>query len=162
MKIRKQIYDLTPDDLRRFPVWEFASDEEAEDSQDEATVRPLEITAALNPTEDTFIIRATFKLADGTTMLGCFTSPTANENSLGKTQPVIITDRGQVVFWCGMFEPKVNELAESYEKLGRNAEKVFPIEVASDVELVGGSIRTVIPGFLVLEDWRTGKTKVVK
>ena len=42
MKIRKQVYQLTLDDLERTPVWEFALDEEVEEGQDEATVRPVE------------------------------------------------------------------------------------------------------------------------
>ena len=40
MKIRKQVYELTVDDFTEFPVWEFALDEEGEENQDEATVRP--------------------------------------------------------------------------------------------------------------------------
>ena len=35
MKIRKQVYELTISDIEEFPVWEFASDEEGDDGQDE-------------------------------------------------------------------------------------------------------------------------------
>jgi hypothetical protein len=37
MKIRKQVYELTTDDLELSPIWEFAADEEGEEGQDEAT-----------------------------------------------------------------------------------------------------------------------------
>lgn len=40
MRIRKQIYEITLEDLLQFPVWEFALDEEADEGQDESTVRP--------------------------------------------------------------------------------------------------------------------------
>ena len=43
MKISKQVYNLTADDFSAYPVWEFASDEEGEEGQDEATVRPYSL-----------------------------------------------------------------------------------------------------------------------
>jgi hypothetical protein len=55
MKIRKQVYELTTDDLEHFPVWEFALDEEGDEVQDEATVRPRESSAPLNPEEGMFL-----------------------------------------------------------------------------------------------------------
>ena len=161
MKIRKQVYELTLDDVRKFPVWEFALDEEAEEGQDEATVRPCEISGALEPSEGMFIIRASFKLADGTQMQGYLTTPTEGDDGLGRLQPVVITERGQVLFWHGVIGPDSKRLAESYAKLGRNAEKTFPIQVTSDVQLVGTPIRATIPGFIVLEDWKTGKIRTV-
>src|SRR5262252_1978828 len=41
-RVRKQVFDLTVEDLDRYPVWEFALDEEGDEGQDEATVRPYE------------------------------------------------------------------------------------------------------------------------
>jgi hypothetical protein len=161
MKIRKQFCDLTLDDVRKLPVWEFALDEEGEEGQDEATVRPCETSGALDPSDGPFIVRAAFTLADGTQMHGCLTTPTSADDDLGTLQPVIIGERGQVFFWHGVIAPDDQSLAESYEKLGRDAARAFPIQVVSDVELVGGPVRATIPGFLVLEDWGTGKTRIV-
>ena len=153
MKIRKQVYELTMDDLNRSPVWEYALDEEAEEESDEATVRPHRIKGALDPAEGSFIIRAVFTLADGTVMNGYLTPPDQGDDSL---QPVIITERGQVVFDYGMFVPDPNDLAQSYERLGRVADNVFPIHVVSGVELVSGAVSAEIPGFLTLDE--TGLT----
>jgi len=161
MKIRKQVYELTVDDVRQRPVWEFALDEEGEEGQDEATVRPCDISGAVDPSDGPFIVRAAFTLADGTQMHGCFTTPTSDDDGLSTLQPVIISERGQVLFWHGVIAPDAQSLAESYGKLGRDAARAFPIQVVSDVELVGGPIRATIPGFLVLEDWKTGKTRTV-
>jgi hypothetical protein len=161
MKIRKQVYELTLEDMRECPTWEFASDEEGEEGQDEATVRPREVSRALDPSEGMFIIRAIFTLADGTRMSGYLTPPIQDDSGLGTLQPVIITEDGQVLFWHGVVGPNAESLAQSYAKLGRDAAKVFPVEVTSDVELVGGPIRATIPGFLVLEDWETGRTRTV-
>jgi hypothetical protein len=54
-------------DMRRFPIGEFASDEEG---QDEATVRPFDVSGALDRSDGMFVVRARFTLADGTQMLG--------------------------------------------------------------------------------------------
>jgi hypothetical protein len=161
MKIRKQVYELTLEDMRKFPVWEFALDEEGEEGQDEATVRPCEVSGALDPSDGMFVVRAAFTLADGTQMLGCLTPPDQGDDGLGSLHPVIIGERGHVLFWHGVIAPDAQSLAQSYATLTRDASRTFPIQVVSDVELVGGPVRATIPGFLVLEDWKTGKTRVV-
>jgi hypothetical protein len=161
MKIRKQIYELTLDDLSKFPVWEFAWDEEGVEGQDEATVRPYEASGALDPSDGMFVVRAAFTLADGSKMQGCLTPPVQCDDGLGRLQPVIVTERGQVLFWHGVLAPDAQSLAQSYESLGRDAASVFPLQVTSDVELVGGPVCSTVPGFMVLEDFRTGKTRAV-
>jgi hypothetical protein len=168
MKIRKQVYELTLDDVRQSPVWEFALDEEGEEGQDEATVRPCIVSGPLDSADGPFIIRAVFTLADGTKMHGCLTiqgddglPPVIITDILGTLQPVIITDCGQVLFWHGVIGPDAQSLAQSYTKLGRDAARAFPIQVVSDVELVGAPVHATIPGFMVLEDWQSGKTKTV-
>jgi len=70
MKIRRQVYDLTLEDLNEFPVWEFALDEEGEEGQDEATVRPYMNSGKLDPSDGMFVVRAIFTLADGSKMHG--------------------------------------------------------------------------------------------
>ena len=40
MKIRIEDYNLTVDDIIKFPIWKYALDEEAITGQDERTVRP--------------------------------------------------------------------------------------------------------------------------
>jgi len=162
MRIQKQVYDLSVEDFQKYPVWEFASDEEHEDGQDEATVRPCMIAAPINPSQGPFIVRAKFKLADGTLMSGYLTTPTETDKSLGQLQPVIITRGGPVVFWGGTIAPSESELADNYSKLERNTEHTFPLEVFADVDLTTGEFHEAIEGFIVLEDWRTGKTRVVK
>jgi hypothetical protein len=161
MKIRKQVYELTLEDVRKFPVWEFALDEEGEEGQDEATVRPCEVSVPLDTSDGMFIVRAVFTLVDGTQMHGYLTPPVQGDDGLGTLQPVIITERGQVLFWHGVIAPDVQSLSQSYARLGRDAARVFPIQVVSDVELAGASIRATILGFMVLEDWKSGKTRTV-
>ena len=95
--IRKQVSDLTSQDLAISGVWEFALDEEGEDGQDEATVRPYLFEGPLDCEAGMFIVRARFVLADGTITTGYLTPPVQGDASLGTLQPVIITPSGQVM-----------------------------------------------------------------
>jgi hypothetical protein len=147
--------------LSKSPVWEFALDEEGEEGQDEATVRPYEFFGVLDPSDGMFVVRTIFTLADGSSMQGYLTPSVQGESSIGTLQPIVVTERGQVGFWCGVAAPDSARLAHFYELLGKNAERVFPVQFKSEVDLVGGKVVGSVPGFLVLEDFRTQKTRTV-
>jgi len=161
LRVRKQVYELTLHDLSAFPVWEFRLDVKDKEGQDESTVRPYTATGPLDPADRMFVVRAVFTLADGSRMHGYFTPPGRGDAGVGTLQPIIVTDRGQVRFWCGTAVPDAKRLAHSYESLGRDAQHVFPVRFESDVELAGGPVRGSAPGFLVLEDFQTRRTRTV-
>lgn len=163
VRIRKQVYDLTPDDLSRQAVWEFALDEEGEEDQDEATVRPYEIDGPLDPNDGMFVVRARLQLADGTGLIGYLTPPVRGDSSLGTLQPAVVVEGGQVSFWCGMLTPEPAHVEESYARLGKSSPSdVFPLKFESDHDLVGGVVAGELPGFLVLEDFRTMSYRVIR
>ena len=157
MIIRKQVYELSEDDLMEFPVWEFALDEEDEEGQDEATVRPSSAPLPLNTSEARFIVRAKFALADGTQHMGYLT-PGHAADDLGSVQPLIITPKGHVIFWMGAIR---GDTAPLYQKLGKTSAQTFPVLFKSDVPLVGGVVFGSIPGFLHLADWKSGRVEIV-
>jgi hypothetical protein len=160
--VRRQVYELTLDDLDNFPVWEFRLDEKDEKGQDESTVRPHTAPGPLDPADRMFVVRAAFTLADGSRMQGYLTPPARGDDSPGTLQPIIVTERGQVRFWCGTAVFDSKRLARSYEVLGKEAQWVFPLRFESEVEIVGGPVRGSLPGFLILEDFQTRKTRTVK
>lgn len=161
--IRKQVYELTPEDLDRYAVWEFALDEEGEEGQDEATVRPYEPHGPVDPNDGMFIVRARLRLADGTQMCGYLTPPAQGDASLGILQPAVVTGGGQVSFWCGVLAPNAAQVAASFACLGKSAaSEVFPIRFESEVEIVGGPVAGELEGFLVIEDFSTMRTRVIK
>lgn len=162
-RIRKPVNELTASDFVANPVWEFALDEEGEEGQDETTVRPYPVSGQLDATEGMFVVRARFALADGTQMQGYLTPPTPEDPSLGTLQPIILTPHGQVMFWWGSISPEPALVAESYSRLGKaSPAEVFPVSYESAVPLKGGNVYGEVPGFLVLEDFRTMRTRVVK
>jgi hypothetical protein len=159
--VRKQVYELTLDDLSKSPVWEFRLDKDGAQGQNEATVRPFTARGPLDPADRMFVVRAVFTLADGSKMHGYFTPPVRGQEGIGTLQPIIVTERGQVRFWCGTAAPDTKRLAQSYELLGKDAARVFPLRFESAVELISGPAKGSVPGFLVLEDFQTRKTRTV-
>jgi hypothetical protein len=162
MKIRKQVYDLTPADFDLAHIWEFASDEEGVDGQDEATVRPVESAISPDSLEGMFVAKARFVLADGTTMGGYLTPGMPGELDLGRIQPAVVTEKGQVSFWCGMVEPTKEYIEASYKILGKQPGDVFPLFFSSEVPFAGATITGTVPGFIVLLDFQLDTTKVIR
>jgi hypothetical protein len=159
--VRRQIYELTPSDLETFPVWEFNLDQTAGSGQDELTVRPFIASGPLDPADRMFVVQAMFTLIDGSTMRGYITPPGRGDAGVGALQPIIVTDQGQVRFWCGTSAPGAKRLARSYELLGKEAKQIFPLRFESEVELADGPVRGSVPGFLVMEDFQSRRTRTV-
>ena len=148
MKIRKQVYELEPKDFEKHPIWEFALDEEGEEGQDEATVRPWEAGEPLDPDEGMFVVRADFVFADGTESAGYITPPVQGDASIATIQPIVLTEKGQVPFWGGVIAPSAESIRNAYEKLRREGSKVFPCRYSSAVQLVGGPVTGTVNGFM--------------
>jgi hypothetical protein len=145
---RKQVYDLTLADLEAAPVWEFALDEEGVAGQDEATVRPYVVAFPIDAAgHGGLVVSAAFRLADGTSLRGYFSPQPMSLSQPGWIQPVVICDAGQVNFWHGIQRPTQNQMMDELVKLGKQAAEVFPLRYRSDVEVVGGPISGIIPGF---------------
>jgi len=66
-------------------------------------------------------------------------------------QPQIITPDGSVSFWYGVPKPTRKDLAQNYERLGRKADRIFPMHINSDVEVVGGPVTGILKAFLYME-----------
>jgi hypothetical protein len=161
-RIRMKIDRLTVADLERYGVWEFALDEEGAPGQDETTIRPYEPRGPLDPSEGLYIVRARLMFADGTQFIGYLTPPDKGDSSIGTLQPAAVMREGQVSFWCGTLEPSATEIASSYARLGKSsASQVFPLRFRSDVALLGGQITGELPGFIVIDDVESMRTKVI-
>ena len=89
--IRKQVYELRPEDFATASIWEFALDEEGAPGQDEATVRPRADLERADPDEGLFVIQAEFVAADGSRYDG-YVSP-QHEADIGSIQPTVATCR---------------------------------------------------------------------
>jgi hypothetical protein len=147
--VRKQVYELTADDLQKFPVWEFAIDEEGDEGQDEATVRPFPLDQIDERLDGSIVVAAVFELADGTKLPGYLTPRDDPQLNLANVQPQIITPQGQVMFWHGRCPVQAEQ---SYKMLDRESRTVFPIRFKTVVQIDNRDYSGEIPGFLALGD----------
>jgi len=151
MDIRKQVYELTRQDLDRFAVWEFALDEEGDPGQDEATVKPRpDLDPGVEPEDGLFVVRAEFKAADGSAFEG-FVTPEPN-GDLGAIQPSVVTSQGHVSFWFGGVKPEAQVIEQSYAILGAERGELFPITFRTSVPVNGKPMEGDVPAFMYLDD----------
>jgi hypothetical protein len=151
MDVRKQVYELTLADLERFPVWEFALDEEGEPGQDEATVKPRpDLASGVEPDEGLFVVRAAFTAADGASFDG-FVTPDS-EGGLGSIQPSVVTSGGHVRFWFGIAEPEPEEIEKSYKALGGQRDGLFPLSFRTAVPVAGAPMEGTVLGFMYQDE----------
>lgn len=160
--MRKQVYDLTLSDLELSPVWEYASDEEGVEGQNEATVRPASPGILNDALAGQFVAKARFMLADGTRMVGYLSPGVPGSFDVGTIQPAIVTDGGQVSFWFGCLEPARTYIESSYALLRKHAGEVFPLSFALDAASNVYEAAGIIPGFLAMEDWDSSEIKIVR
>lgn len=152
-KIRKQVYLLTAKDLADHPLWEFCSDEECEEGQDEATVKPSEDKEVPGYSPGAYIVAADVTFHDGTHALGYVYSGTPED--LGCTQPIVLSEEAQVNFWFGSmrYNPNWKEhLSTSLRLLGRASESLFPISFETKVPVNGAPLKIVLAGFMVRDN----------
>jgi hypothetical protein len=147
---RKQMTDLTIEDLSQVPVWEFALDEEGEPGQDEETLRPRRDLTVVDPRAGLFVVSARFTAADGTVFRGYLTS---NDEGDEAESPTILTEAGgRVPFAHGMVEPNPAELDGAYAALGKRASELFPVRVETLVPTTSGRLATELHGYTYLDD----------
>ena len=75
---RKPVVKLTSTDLRAFPVWEYASDEEGTGGQDETWVRPVD-SSVIRKGEYSQIVATDFQTVSGKSLQGFMVVTTAEK-----------------------------------------------------------------------------------
>jgi len=148
-RIRKQVYLLTVEDLNDHPLWEFCPDEEGEEDQDEATVKPSEDKEVSGYSPGVYILASDITFADGTTATGYIHS--GEPGDLGCTQPNVITPSGQVNLWLGAlrFIPNPQDLlAKAYQILAKDPASVFPVRFRTRPKINGDTMEIVVVSFM--------------
>jgi hypothetical protein len=125
----KRLIDLTPSDLDRVPVWRYAGE-----NDDVARVSATDRSELSLADPGTYIARTQFHVAGGTQYVG-YCSP-ANDATLDHLQPVILTADGPVFFHFD--EPPSRETLDvQWQRLGCDAEEIFPVHFRCTVPLDG-------------------------
>jgi hypothetical protein len=146
IRIQFEYFELKHFDISS--IWEFAIDEEGEENQDETTLRPVYNFAIADPSEGMLIVKTQFETAKGKKYLG-LCSP-AFEFKFGEIQPYVLTNKGKLPFWFGMFQPDKGNLEKSYEQLNETADTLFPIKFKALTPTKGAKLEGIIEGFMYL------------
>jgi len=114
--------------LRKFPVWEFATDEEGLSGQDETWVRPVKKLPIT--TGDERLVGCEFTLADGSTLfgfLGNLSLKEAERNAHFLTLSIFV--RGKVKHLARYHDADVEERGPKWlaATLGKKEQEVFPL-----------------------------------
>src|SRR6266508_3068520 len=149
---RKQVYELTLEDLRETPVWQFALNEEGEPGQDEDTLRPC---------PDAKSIRGKASLS----LPLRFAPPTARRtralqlpSKRRRRSPGTFIRRSSVKAAtsisggeaCGGTKPRANSREtplSPYRALKKSPTELFPLRWRMAVSIKGGPNEGELPGF---------------
>ncbi len=157
MKLLKKDYELSISNLKKFPVWEFAYEETKMDNLSGRTMRPNTSGPPYDIHKSRFLIRTSFRLANGMEFKGHTKPFDLLDQFMGHLSPidlypVIMTPKGYVVFWYGIYKPDPEEIAKNYQLLGQNPSDVFPIRFELDEEIINGVSKGIIEGFMYCEE----------
>jgi hypothetical protein len=153
MKLRKKDMELTTKDLSKYPVWEFAYGEGGQETK----IKPTTLLPPYDISQNRYLIRATFTLNNGQKECG-YIKPINNKNNIMGHLPsvdlnyVLLTHFGNIYFWFGINKPKRRQLDQFYQWLDLTPDKIFPILVQSDIEIVNGIGNGIIDGFMYCEE----------
>lgn len=158
-RIRKPIDELTAADFDAHPCWEYATDEEDDDAQDETTVRPLPLERLAGSTQQVFV-QAVFFFPNGRVRQGMVTL-NAGDDVSGR-QPALFGDKGLISFYNGSSRPSASALKRFVGEMKKFSAVPFPIRYVSALHGADGQplATGTLDGLYWLADWRTGDLRV--
>jgi hypothetical protein len=165
----KQFSDIRHCDLNKYSIWVNCHgldyNKSWYDQTDEETFRPWLKSKTIDPAKGIYLIKSTFTLSDGTTLMGFITPIPKSEGDktrlLGSIQPHVFSHTNDVIcFWFGMLQPSDSYIAKLYHLLGKEASSVFPVRFDADPGLSEGITSGTIPGFCYIGE--NGKVYVTR
>jgi hypothetical protein len=131
---RKPITVLVEEDIRAFPVWEFAADEEADEEQDETFVRPVDARAV--PIDAySLSVAARFTTPLGRELVGIIGLSTADGIEVGHA--ALIADGKYIFVPSPEFPGATKEYSRIASLLGMAVTDAFPLRFVSLVPFEG-------------------------
>jgi hypothetical protein len=160
MRIRKQVDELTSEDFENFSCWEYASNEEGVQGQDECTIRPGSVSNAEMASQQIFV-QAAFLFPNGRIRTGAVTINAGED--ISSHQPVLFTPKEPLHFYCGAIKPSEKEVERFRKALKRICPEPYPLRYVTALHGKAGQplASGVLEGLYWLADWRAGKVDVV-
>lgn len=163
---RRQLDELTGDELRAEPAWWYPGAGRHLTGPDAATVMPIDASAAADDgsiefPDGKYLLHATFTLADGSTLDGHVTfvgGVPSDDGSFAAREPTICTPAGQVPLWFGAVTATSEQLRAHLAAIGKAREAVFPLRWRATLHPSGVDVAGEVSGFVV---WREGGERFV-
>lgn len=156
--MRKPVHDLQAADFENHACWEYATDEEGRDDQDECTVRPLPLQEIDKATHQVFV-QAAFFFPNGRIRMGVVTLNAGDDPS--GHQPALFDSDGLMTFYEGARQPEQSVVRRFVESLERISPRPLPVKYFS--ALAGGDGQPLAAGTLIglywLVNWETGEVR---
>jgi hypothetical protein len=140
LRTRKPVDKLRLEDIKAFPVWEFANDEEGIPGQDETWVRPIR-TKVVPAGAYSLTVAARFKSSSGIAFHGLVGISTSG--SLHVSHAAVLTETDFVFIpWPGYAGAR-QSCAAAARQLGLPESALFPLdyEVLAPVQGIKGPVR---------------------
>ena len=134
LKTRKPIDQLTPEDLIAFPIWEFASDEEEDEEQDETWVRPYP-AKMMGPDLYALSVAADFLAPSGQMFTGFVGVTTAGDLEFG--HGMLLHENDHIFVPSAGYPQAKKERKAVAAALGVKESQVFPLKFTLRVLLQG-------------------------
>jgi hypothetical protein len=138
LRTRKPIDKLSLVDIEAFPVWEFVTDEEGVEGEDETWVRPVDAQEA--PGEAfSLSVAAAFKAPSGEHYRGIVGVTTFGEIEIGHA--AILTKDKYVFIPSPGYADAIDSGRAAARELGLSERELFPLEYELSVRVQGESVR---------------------
>lgn len=159
--MRKQVHELQAADFETHACWEYATDEEGRDDQDECTVRPLPLEELAGATHQVFV-QAAFFFQNGRIRMGVVTL-NAGADPAGH-QPALFAPDGLMTFYEGATQPEQSTVRRFVESLKKISPTPLPVYYVSALSKGDGQplAAGTLDGLYWLVNWETGEVRAEK
>ena len=149
---RRQLDELTAEELRAQPAWWFPGSDGHLSGPYAATVMPIDVSAAdadgaAEFPPGRYLLHAAFDLADGSTLDGHVTFAPGDRGTLADREPTLCAARAQVPLWIGALTASPRQVDDWLAILGRARAAVFPLRWRTTLHPPGETLEGTLAGF---------------
>jgi len=148
--ILRQLLELTPEDFATYPIWIGCHvadyDEPWFDDTDEETFRPWLGERPVDQSDETLLVRADAKLADGSKLSG-FLTPSVDPSDVSSSHPHAFVGERAFGFWSGVLDTATRDASAFQQAVGSDVARILPITFTVDDDVVTGGLTVIVEGW---------------
>lgn len=145
--ILRQFLELKPEDFATYPIWIgcHVADYDApwHDDTDEETFRPWLGTRPIDQSDETLLVRAEVKMADGSKLSG-FLTPSVDPSDVSSSQPHVFVGERAFGFWSGILDTATEDASAFQQAIGSDIAQILPINFTVDEDVVIDGLTVIV------------------